>query len=463
MISKKMIACVLLLLLSAQALAAAGPVYVLLWFDTEDYIDPASDDAALRIADDLSSLGIRATFKLVGEKARVLEQRGRTDVIRALSRHAIGYHSNWHSIQPTPSVYLRRLGYLEGAAEFQRREQSGVADIRRIFGVNPICYGQPGSSWGPQANLALRRMNIPVYLDEATHVGIGGQPFWYDGMFYIFNMEPNLFRPSLDAADSYQKLDAMVSRLAAAGGGVISSYFHPTEFVNSEFWDAANFAAGALPERAAWKRPRARTKAEAERCFRVLHDYVQHAAKLPGVRFVTAQDLLQLYAGQNPPVVDRAMVARHLARQITFLDTPAGALSPADMVLQLLGMDPQVVDGPVARGATTARTPAIRRDLFERATRDVVDFIRTQHRLPSEVFVGPDTLTLADFTATLAGADGLSGAVAVKKGNVTFEKYFATDSKAAFQWPIHPENFAAPELLELARLQGWTLKPARLR
>ena len=33
----------------------------------------------------------------------------------------------------------------------------------------------------------------------------------------------------------------------------------------------------------------------------------------------------------------------------------------------------------------------------------------------------------------------------------------------AFAWPIHPAGFSAPELLELARLQGWTLKPARLR
>jgi hypothetical protein len=32
-----------------------------------------------------------------------------------------------------------------------------------------------------------------------------------------------------------------------------------------------------------------------------------------------------------------------------------------------------------------------------------------------------------------------------------------------FSWPIHPAGFSAPELLELGRLQAWTLKPARLR
>src|SRR5229473_5531967 len=92
-------------------LSAQSPVYVVLWFDTEDYIEPAADDAALRIANDLAALGVRATFKVVGEKARTLESRGRTDVIRALSAHCIGYHSNFHSGQPTPSVYMRPLGW----------------------------------------------------------------------------------------------------------------------------------------------------------------------------------------------------------------------------------------------------------------------------------------------------------------------------------------------------------------
>ena len=75
-----------LCLLFAVAAFAAGPVYVVLWFDTEDYIEPSADDAALRIASDLRALGVRATFKVVGEKARVLESRGRRDVIRGRSR-----------------------------------------------------------------------------------------------------------------------------------------------------------------------------------------------------------------------------------------------------------------------------------------------------------------------------------------------------------------------------------------
>src|SRR5579863_6772742 len=173
-----MLRTLLVFLICTAALFASGPVYVVLWFDTEDYMEPAADDAALRIAKDLERLGVRATFKVVGEKARVLEKRGRHDVIRALSRHDIGYHSNYHSMQPTPALYLRDMGWLDGAAEFDRRERPGVADIQRIFGILPSCYGQPGSSWAPQTYRALLRLGIPVYLDEGEQVGLGEQPFW---------------------------------------------------------------------------------------------------------------------------------------------------------------------------------------------------------------------------------------------------------------------------------------------
>ena len=108
---------------------SARRVYVTLWFDTEDYILPQDDDATKRLAELLTRLGVRATFKIVGEKARVLESRGRTDVIAAIGKHDIGYHSNTHSQQPTVAVYLQNAGWDEGRAEFYRREVQGVRDV----------------------------------------------------------------------------------------------------------------------------------------------------------------------------------------------------------------------------------------------------------------------------------------------------------------------------------------------
>src|SRR6476660_727668 len=108
-----------LLLISVDVIgqkATPGKVYVVLWFDTEDYILPQSDDAAKRLATFLTEQGIQATFKVVGEKARTLERRHRTDVIAALQKHAIGYHSNTHSQHPTPAEYESLLNWESGAA-----------------------------------------------------------------------------------------------------------------------------------------------------------------------------------------------------------------------------------------------------------------------------------------------------------------------------------------------------------
>lgn len=460
-------ALIVYLLLAACSLFAADPVYVVLWFDTEDYIEPSADDAALRIARDLSAEGVRATFKVVGEKARVLEQRGRRDVIEALSKHTIGYHSNWHSVHPAPAEYLVRMGYLEGAEEFQRREASGLADVARIFGQAPSCYGQPGSSWGPQSNLALRRMGVPVYLDEGEQVGVGEQPFWYGGLLYVFRMGRNQFRAQLNvgAEDvaAYRRFDEAAARLASSGGGVISIYYHPTEFVTTAFWDGVNFSRGANPERAAWVKPPLRTAEESERCYGVLRGFVRHMKAQPGVRFVTARDVTGLYESPAAKPVDRKAAAALLRTEIGFGEIGGQTLSAADLLLALLGVTPQFVEGPTARGSTTYSKPAIPAAVLQRAATDAADFVRRFQRLPNQVSIGSESLSLADFAATLATSVEAAGGVPVVRGKIGFEQYFATDGRKPFNWVIHPEGFDGAPLLELGRLQGWTLKPARLK
>ena len=132
-------------------------VYVLFWFDVEDCTVPQSDDAAKRIAQILEKYDVIGTMKIVGQKARVLRERVRYDVIDALSCHAIGYHSKWHGLRPQVAEYLAPLGWTEGAMEFNSREWSGIEDIIDVFGQMPWCYGQPGSNWAPQVFPALYR------------------------------------------------------------------------------------------------------------------------------------------------------------------------------------------------------------------------------------------------------------------------------------------------------------------
>ena len=449
-----------LLLAALPLLAQTKPIYYLLWFDTEDYVDPASDDAALRLAQTLEKMGVRATFKVVGEKARRLEKRNRRDVIGALARHDIGYHTNTHSIPPAPASYQRILHPLEAVEEFTRREEPGLRDLQRIFGILPSCYGQPGDSWGPAANVALRRWGVPVYMDDGNQVGLNGQPFWLGGMLYVFNLKGFTLRPDINHPETLsatnQKFSGMVDALRGKGG-VIQTYFHPTEFSATEFWDGVNFLGGNYTPPEGYKMPRRRSPESADAAYRTLFDFVRHVQSVPGVEIITARQLPLLF--QDPVQLPTADAAR---RQFQSVIDIQGSHSAADQLLALLGLEAQYVDGPVARGKTVTAGPTLSRMLFDRAKLDAIGYIRAHKRLPHTIWAGSDRLSLPDFAATLAHDNG-GPEIKIHQGATAFERHVAADTDKTYGWVIHPKGFSAPELLEQARLQAWTLKPALLR
>lgn len=486
----------LLLLFSAAHAFAQKPaarVYVTLWFDTEDYLLTEDDDATKRLAEMLTRLGVRATFKVVGEKARVLEQRNRTDVIAALKKHEVGYHSNLHSVHPTPAVYLQNAGMEDGAAEFERRERGGVEDIKRIFGVPPSCYGQPGSSWGVQTYAALKRLGIGMYLDEANHVGINDQPFYYCGMLNVFKMRSNVARMELSgpnhAAEGKEKFMQSYRKLRGQGGGTISIYYHPNEWVQREFWDAVNFSHGANPPREAWKRPGVKTAAETEQAFRDFEEYVTFIKAQPGVQFVTASELTKLYADRaaERPIgwENLNALARAASREITFQQFGDVAYSGADTFalltmallsdegrdarphtlrpVQLLGPTRPFVPSPAGRPESVSW------GAFRKAAGKVFDYVRSTGRVPDEVRFQNYSISPEDYLATLAAVvekvleDKQPPAkIKFRTGKVTAVQYVAEDSPKLWNWVIHPAGFHAPKIMELARLQAWTLKPALL-
>jgi Polysaccharide deacetylase len=472
----------------------AAPVYVTLWFDTEDYILPQDDDATKRLAELLTSLGVRATFKVVGEKARVLEARRRTDVIAALKRHDIGYHSNTHSQQPTIAVYLQNAGWEDGRAEFYRRESQGARDVERILGVKPVAYGQPGSAWAPQTYPALRDMGIGMYLDEADHVGIDDQPFYFGGMLNVFKMRSNLARMNLSGgtslADGTARFTKTYEALRAKGGGTISIYYHPNEWVHTEFWDGVNFRRGANPPREAWKLPGTRPAAETEQAFSDFEQYVRFMKGLPDVRFVTATELMTIYRDQamtrDFARDELIRLARVVEDEITFQRLDGYSVSAADMFALLtatmaeFGQRNQLpsqsrikqLDGPsrtYAQSNGGTQSSSFQWRAFADATRDAWEFCKTAGRMPDEIWVGSESLSPADYLAMLAHAFGevaTTGrapvAVVRRAGRFTADRYVAEDSPALWGWIIFPEGFRAPRIMELARLQAWTLKPAIL-
>lgn len=480
---------------------SAGQVRVILWFDTEDYILPADDDACKRLAEMLTQRGVRATFKVVGEKARVLETRGRKDVIAALKKHDIAYHANLHSVHPTPTEYLADCGLQDGTDEFIRREGGGAEDVRRIFSVDSLgCYGQPGSSWAPQAIAALPKIHvaphgIPVYVDEGDHVGLGGKPFWYMGALNVYHMAPNWTRMELhDPAavePAKQKVSDIAARLKREGGGLISIFYHPCEWVHRQFWDGVNFSRGANPPREEWKLPPQRSVEETDAAFVRFGQYIDHIRAIPEVSFVTASELPSVYPDSVRSAATSKADLKELATGIlasaeTGLNFSAVAkmpYSPADQFELLVTSLASVISGKAPAfplsvsgvlGPDTA-PPAAREfqvpwPAFRDSLRDTADFVAAHKAVPSRVFLGADPVPPAQYLVALANVwlqydqSGALPAREVRLGanpQLLTALHIAEDTPGLFGgWVIHKENFRAPRLLELARLQAWTLKPA---
>ena len=470
-----------------------GRVYVVLWFDTEDYILPQSDDAAKRVAEMLTGQGVRATFKVVGEKARTLERRGRRDVIAALRRHEIGYHSNLHSQHPTPAEYEATLDWATGVEEFDYRERPGFDDVGRIFGQAPTCYGQPGSSWAPQAFAALQKWGVKVYLDEGTQVGLDGRPFWYGGLLNIFDTtEGSKLHPNPDwsnVAQARTRFQEIYRRMTGAPeGGVISLYFHPCEFVHREFWDGVNFKGGANPAREEWKLPPMKTPEESERAFHYLENLVAYMKSFPGAEFVTASEALRLFEdgaqGRSYGPEQLARIAERVDPEVSFQAHDGFALTASEVFDLLNRYVAGVVRGappppirlegtPYGPASAFEREEAAATDVswsqFSRTVVDVGGGVERHHQIPSVVFFGSAPVSPESYLVALARVSGilLKGggpppSVHLAPARLAAGKYVAEDSPDLWGWVIFPPGFRAPKLMGLARLQAWTLKPARV-
>src|SRR5581483_8155103 len=354
----------------------------------------------------------------------------------ALKNHDIGFPANFHSVHPTPTEYLADCGLLDVMAEFQRREGPAAADVRRIFQRETlVCYGQPGSSWAAQAIAALKGIGVapsgvPCYVDEGDHVGLDHKPFWYAGALNVYHMGPNYTRMELHDPDAVgpakEKVSAIARRLQGEGGGLISIFYHPCEWIHREFWDGVNFRRGANPPPDQWKAPPQQTPAETEAAFARFGQYLDHIRSIPGVRFITAGELPGIYADplrtSGVSLKELSQLASRLAADglngVDFAVIGHNSYSAADQFELLTAAMTSLIserkfpsafvakgllgpDGnpPMSNERTHLDWPA-----FRMAVADVANYMQTQGRVPARVFIGPDPIPPGTFLVGLARA-----------------------------------------------------------
>lgn len=481
-----------LLALAAPAAAqekATPKVYVILWFDTEDYVLPASDDAAMQVADYLTKQGIRGTFKIVGHKARTLEKRKRKDVIEALKKHEIGYHSNWHSTQPTPAMYCSNLDWDEGVEEFDRREGQGWKDVERVFGVKPSCYGQPGSSWSPQSYGALRKWGM-VYLDGGSHVSLDSKPCYYAGVFNLFHLAHTIRADINDEKKlkaATDRFDEARTKLLKEGGGIVSTVYHPCEWVHKEFWDKVNFENGANPPPSKWVKPKQKTEEETKLSYKIFDEYVTHMKRYKDVVFITASEAAKLYADK---AIDRKFTETELkkiaegvrsevnhqkhgdyslsAAEVFALLNEYVALRVADRKTDSITLTSSPL-GPTSRLAKMTEKVTTDDSQFTRTVDDVAGYLKKHGRLPGTVWLGSSGVTpeayltaLAKVALELMAGKKVPESIELSPVKVKAMEHVSADRPGLWGWIIFPKGFNAPAMMELAGRQAWTIKPAVL-
>jgi len=470
-------------------------VYVVLWFDTEDYLSPNDDDAALHLANFLTAEGIRATFKVVCEKARILEKRGRTDTIEALKKHEIGFHSNYHSPHPTPSQYMSGLGWDEGVAEFARREGPGVEDLRRIFGVNPTCYGQPGSSWGPQAFGAMKDWGMKAYMDAGSHLGVDGKPHYFSGLLTLYQLTHHP-RTGLggekDLVEGKQRFQKSYDQLMKDGGGIISIYYHPCEWIHKQFWDSI-FKNGVNPAREDWAMPPQKTAEETKVAYETFEAWIRYIKTLPDLRFITVAEAAWVYRDlalhrtfTDPELKEIAATVGdevNFQRRGTYDLAPSEVFALLNPVVAAYGSEWGPVlkspskrepakltgtpQGPTEPGPALGTSVTVTWNQFARTAAWAQEYVQAHDRIPPTVWLGSTGVPPEAYFTAMARVAGqiLDGkvpeSVEVRPATYTIGARVADDSPKIFGW-LFPEGYHAPAMMELARRQAWTIKPAIL-
>jgi len=476
----------------AMALDNSRPVKVFLWFDTEDYILPEADDALLRISEFLDSEGIQGTFKIVGEKARVLEKRGRSDIISSLQSHEIGYHTDLHSAQPSPAMYLSDLDWAEGVREFKRREYQGYLDVARITGQRSFCYGQPGASWAPQAFEALRDWGIRVYLDSIDIIDLEKKPFWYSGVLTLCSLEHEM-RVGLQEPADLDEAKERFSRarrkiLDGTGPGVVSIFYHPCEFVHARFWDGVNFSQGANPAPENWKSPPMKPDEAIATGYRNFEGFVRFIKSFPEVEFVTAKQALEIYPDQSRLAAFSSsdmekLAARVADNGIRYQIMGEFSLSAAEIFYLLTScaestlsnrtparkweLPENTIGGPVSSFDQKDTIPATR-DQYRRTLRDVADFIDYHSRIPDSIWLGGKKVTPESFLVTTArflteDHPANNPSLEMEFRPASLKTRANVQENPSWGWVIFPKGFSAPDMVERARLQTWSLKPALSR
>jgi hypothetical protein len=274
-------------------------MYVTLLSDVEDILAPEADDITLTIAELVEREGARATFCVTGDRILQWRDRGRHDVLSALGRHDVGFHTMHHSLHPTILEYLADREWDDGVEEVARQEGPGIEALAATFGAPASCYGGPGNSWGPQVNGAMARFGVPAVVYAHTRVPRGDVHLFCGRICYPggYCLQDGAYHDAAAWEKDVESLMTFLSQARADGRQWVEVYIgHPSRILHDDFWDVHSFTAGRMPPPSQWAGPQRKSDADLSKALAALAETIRRVTAAPGVTLKTIREMNALFA-----------------------------------------------------------------------------------------------------------------------------------------------------------------------
>lgn len=467
---------------------------LILSFATEDFVTPEHDDVLLRLSTLLTRRGIPGSFHLTGDLARTLRRRRRTDVLRALARHEIGYHSNTHGAFPFLAGLCESRAWDDAVAEIMATEARGLLDLCDLFDRRPAYYVTEFAT-APQVSYALKGLGLDLLGFSSLPPSENRPCAWYAGSLCL--TAPHMGLESPPQPGRLERFREEFDRHAAAARhnhaeGLLKLFNHPYKFLYDNrvaSWVGLNRIYRAYDPHADWIAPQTSRydRATTETLFREFEALLDHVQAQPDVKFLRTSDAMNAWRRRPPAFVPLDAVrslARAAAREFSYHAANGVFFSPAE----IFGLLVDALDHGAARGslpdivpyrellapvepAADAPPPGVTPGaaltaVLQRLNRD----LDLHRRLPA--LIDPDGIALPPENLLAEGAALLDACAAgrplpdlrsaarppeSRMPRIAAHPHF---QETTFTKPSYPEGFTGSRLCSIRRLQSWSYKPA---
>lgn len=456
-------------------------------FDEENIINPVEDgldDLLMMTAEVMDTERVSGTYFVTAQRAQLLRQRGRRDVLSALARHDLASHTGMASIHPTVAERIEHADWADGMARMAADELGAIVELEEIFGRKMSAYGRHGASYNPQLTAALGRLGLPFVYSMARlprH-----NITWFCNTLN-FAHTATYFQEAYLTRETFLKREQEFFELVKANADhdwVIIFQSHPCRLKTREYWDF-NYYRGANPTPEEWRMPGFYPNFDFQTVKENWAFHCQRLRNSPEITLGTIADFAREFGQQAESAGPMELMA--LARRAAECDAPfwTDRFSAAE-ILDLLArwylarhkgesvqeLPRRNVLGPSMIPPAVPTIRKLEADALLRVARGITAAIEHTGMLPSRLRCGEGPIGTAGEIGTGTSLTALG--VALSQANLTNpvptrivgpylpEAVGIGDEvrQLLAGWPTHRPDLDSSSICRLTMLQTWTLKPA---